>query len=373
MPLHNRRGIQQAGEAAGPPGTIIEGSGESRNHRGNDWRAGGLAGRRYKCFDVIDVAVSGSSALRYTYVVSWCLRLIVTVTLLASACCRVAPPPFKSSPLAPKWSLSDVVKPRGVFLVLHGLNQDPRALDQLSCELTRLGFHAFRPVLAGHVEKTTESFAPELWLSDVKSAIETIQQRYPNLPISLLGYSLGGTLATLAASETNLSHRPHSMILIAPAISLRWPLDLLTYLTIVPHSTVGSPSLAPAGYRRFATTPLFWYANTLELYDRIDDSSSFRKLRSIPTLVLLNPEDELVSPSGTRAWIAGHDLQSTWTIQEVHQRPPERSFPAHLIIDEYSLGAAGWREMLLGIRSFLDSSADTKDEAPRSANSRIAQ
>jgi hypothetical protein len=57
----------------------------------------------------------------------------------------------------------------------------------------------------------------------------------------------------------------------------------------------------------------------------------------------------------------------------VHQRPPERSFPAHLIIDEYSLGAAGWREMLLGIRSFLDSSADTKDEAPRSANSRIAQ
>ena len=34
---------------AGPPGTIVAGSAESHHYHGNDWRAGGLAGRRYKC------------------------------------------------------------------------------------------------------------------------------------------------------------------------------------------------------------------------------------------------------------------------------------------------------------------------------------
>ena len=61
MPLHDYSGLAQAREApprlaAGPPGTIIAGSGESHHYRRNDSRAGGLPGRRYKCFDVIDVA-----------------------------------------------------------------------------------------------------------------------------------------------------------------------------------------------------------------------------------------------------------------------------------------------------------------------------
>ena len=33
----------------GPPGTTVAGSDESHQYHGHDWRAGGLAGRRYKC------------------------------------------------------------------------------------------------------------------------------------------------------------------------------------------------------------------------------------------------------------------------------------------------------------------------------------
>ena len=40
------KGMWQAGEAAGPPGTIVAGSCESHYYRRNDWRAGGLAGRK---------------------------------------------------------------------------------------------------------------------------------------------------------------------------------------------------------------------------------------------------------------------------------------------------------------------------------------
>ena len=35
---------------------------ESHNYPGSDWRAGGLAGRRYECFDVIDVERRGKPA-----------------------------------------------------------------------------------------------------------------------------------------------------------------------------------------------------------------------------------------------------------------------------------------------------------------------
>ena len=54
--LHDRRGLRQAGEAAGPPGTTVAYSCELHNYRGYDWRDGGFAGRRYECFDVLDVA-----------------------------------------------------------------------------------------------------------------------------------------------------------------------------------------------------------------------------------------------------------------------------------------------------------------------------
>ena len=38
------------GPAASPAaGTTVAGPGESHHYHGHDWRAGGLAGRRYKC------------------------------------------------------------------------------------------------------------------------------------------------------------------------------------------------------------------------------------------------------------------------------------------------------------------------------------
>ncbi len=43
-------------------GTIVAGACESNNYRGRDCRAGGLAGRRYKCFDAIDVESSNKQA-----------------------------------------------------------------------------------------------------------------------------------------------------------------------------------------------------------------------------------------------------------------------------------------------------------------------
>ncbi len=243
--------------------------------------------------------------------------------------------------------------------MIHGLNQDPRSLDALILELQRVGFHAYRPILAGHLEKTSEPFPSEVWVNETTAAIVAARKRYPNLPILLVGYSLGGALATLSASEPGEPPTPTAMVLIAPALSLRWPLDVAEYLDVTPRSVLEFPSLAPDGYRRFPDTPLFWYANTLDLYARADQLSDATKLHQIPTLVLLNPNDELVSDTGMITWISSRGLANSWTTKEITPKPTLRGLPAHLFIDEFTNGSASWSVMIGAIKNFLDAQYGT--------------
>lgn len=285
--------------------------------------------------------------------------LLVTLLVLFAGCCRAHFHPTYSDPLTTQWFKSCAPTPRGVAVVIHGLNQDPRSLDALILELQRVGFHAYRPILAGHLEKTSEPFPSEVWVNETTAAIVAARKRYPNLPILLVGYSLGGALATLSASEPGEPPTPTAMVLIAPALSLRWPLDVAEYLDVTPRSVLEFPSLAPDGYRRFPDTPLFWYANTLDLYARADQLSDATKLHQIPTLVLLNPNDELVSDTGMITWISSRGLANSWTTKEITPKPTLRGLPAHLFIDEFTNGSASWSVMIGAIKNFLDAQYGT--------------
>jgi esterase/lipase len=216
-----------------------------------------------------------------------------------------------------------------------------------------MGFHAYRPVLSGHLEKTSSPFPPDQWITDARRSVDEAQNRYSRLPIFVLGYSLGGALATIIASESNSSTTPTAMILIAPAISLRWPLDVLEAINILPRSTLGFPSLTPIDYQRFSTTPLFWYSNTLEIYSRMNSLSGVERLKQTPTLILLNSSDELVSSNGVIEWVEEQDLAATWSAQEIVTQPKRRGLPAHLFIDRQTAGDAGWSSMIDSIASFI--------------------
>ncbi len=257
--------------------------------------------------------------------------------------------------IAPTFLQAESSSPRGVFVVVHGLNLNPEVMEPLSQHLRSLGFHVYRVVLSGHRERaeSEEPFTEAAWQADLDEAYAAVRSHYPELPLYVLGYSLGGLLS--ADFVLRHSDAPvQKMILIAPALSLRTVDEAAGVLTWLPAMTVEVPNVAPREYRRFSTTPLFWYQNTLSLYADAKWDEGLSKLASVETLVFVNPRDELVSWKGTQSWIASYELKSGWTVEVVRPRSKAIKTFEHLMIDEQSLGEEVWGQMKERIARFLE-------------------
>lgn len=241
---------------------------------------------------------------------------------------------------------------RGVIILVHGLNQRPSSLNPLAQELQSLGYHCYRVTLRGHEQPEEPIFPHSDWSSDVIEAYKKTQQRHPNLPISLIGYSLGGLLITHVL-DTHPEIRPEAVVLLAPALSLRLLPQTGYLLTLLPPLSWTMPNMAPPYYRRFRQTPLFWYRNTFTLYSETRKLRSYTRLQTIPTTILANPRDELVSLSGLQTWIDDNRLSAHWKIEPIKPEITDPSIPGHVIIDQRSLGYPEWKRMLSILRGTL--------------------
>lgn len=278
----------------------------------------------------------------------------VLLVILIPGCVRPEHPIPPDPTEDPRWTFTTDFTPRGVFLVVHGLNLRPSALDPLCGFLAQRGYHSFRMTLHGHNGTVTDSFQPSEWQHDVVRAYTQVRERFPKLPVYTLGYSIGGLLLTNMFDTNPKQHYPRGMILIAPALSLRTLLDVSTALQIPPPLSWSVPNVAPPEYRRYELTPLFWYSNTLALYSTMDPLTNAAGLKTIPTLVVLNPDDELVSLSGTERWIAENHLAPEWRIALVQKETNEHFLKEHLMLDSTSLGLNGWERMKSILSEFLD-------------------
>jgi esterase/lipase len=226
-------------------------------------------------------------------------------------------------------------------------------MDPLATELTSIGYHVHRVTLHGHNGESSQIFDERVWLHEVAQSYEEIRSRFPEIPTYVMGYSLGGLALMTMLDTVSPSNYPRGMILLAPAISLRGPLDVLTALHLPPPLPLAVPNLAPKEYRRYDETPLFWYSNTLSLYRKSESLKHIRSLAAIPTLVVLNNSDEIVSPGGTARWIKDHNLEHSWRIEIVKPESSKFSFKEHLIIDEASLGSTEWSRLRTLLANFL--------------------
>ena len=270
-----------------------------------------------------------------------------------SGCVKPAAPIPPNDAEAPRWTFTTEASPKGVFLVVHGLNLRPSALDPLCGFLASQGYHSYRMTLKGHNEPSGEIFDGAEWLRDVEAAYALSHERFPKLPVYALGYSIGGLLLTTMVEENPESLRPKGMILLAPAISLRTFFDVAGGLGLPPSTSWSVPNVAPAAYRRYELTPIFWYSNTLELYSKMQRSTNASHLKSVPTLIVLNPDDELVSESGVERFVSKNAISPEWRIALVHPEPVEKGLKEHLIIDSTSLGQQEWRRLKTLIANFL--------------------
>jgi alpha-beta hydrolase superfamily lysophospholipase len=273
------------------------------------------------------------------------LPILLALTLFTSAC-RISPSVTSLNDTEPsKFGLSLKHPGRGVAILAHGLNQRPSSLDPLADTLRDLGYHTARLTFTGHDREDSSVFQPIKWSEDLISSYRQIKQRFKNMPVVIVGYSLGGLVATYSL-DRNPEFRPDKMVLIAPALSLRLLPQLGYLLDIFPPLSMAIPNLAPPRYRRFAYTPLFWYRNTLDLYSSTRTLNNSEALKRVPTTIIANPRDELISFCGLGEWIADSGLSGSWRLEKVEPDKVDRSIPQHVLIDQSSLGVKGWERLV---------------------------
>jgi alpha-beta hydrolase superfamily lysophospholipase len=254
-----------------------------------------------------------------------------------------------------KW-IPSAIKPKATLLLVHGLNLQPSRMDPIANFLSNYGVDVLRVSLSGHKGDKEEAKAVtrDKWLKDVWAhyCIAKKRSQESKTPLHLLGFSLGGLISTDLMNHMN-SGEVHfdKQVLIAPAITPYWYAKIPANLKFLPDSMF-IPSRNDREYRVFKGTSVASYRALVNSVEK----TMFSKMANsnIPTLVLIDPEDELVSFTAMKELTKKHSL-TNWTFETLSNHNSKLNKPYHhLIIDRLSLGEEEWEIQKLLIKNHLN-------------------
>jgi esterase/lipase len=258
-----------------------------------------------------------------------------------------------------------VTRPKGLALVIHGLNLKPSKMSPIINALTGAGIEVLNLSLRGH----GENYAPRLdmscararaeslleaayglWSKEARAAYRAMEAKCARLgvPTFFAGFSLGALLGVdLWAANADI--RFDRALLFAPALDLRAPYRLVRILYPFPGLVI--PSLSRREYLANRGVPIVAYRALLETIRHFQGHIGARVDR--PTLIFIDRSDEFVSFKKLKGIIAANRL-SKWKICFVEKDDDAKVRLKHMIIDEASLGRRMWRKMMaVGIKHFL--------------------
>jgi len=227
-------------------------------------------------------------------------------------------------------------------------------MDPLARELNQNGAEVFRVGLTGHRGdfEAMKTVTPEQWLHDLSSAYQLARQRADELgvPLNFIGYSLGALVNSALMSRFGSPVRYDRQVLLAPAIKVKFTSHLLKVLNIFGKG-FRVPSLNDAAHRANKGTAMAAYNALFELVSDFKQAN-YRGM-NIPTLVLGDPEDELVDFAGLKAEakLAGLNF---WKFESLDKRDVEKIQYHHLITDPGVLGPETWANMMKKITTHLE-------------------
>jgi carboxylesterase len=188
-------------------------------------------------------------------------------------------------------------------ILLHGFGGSPYDMEPLAAAMRESGFRLLIPVIPGETMQATEREREDLTTDDllvwIRGLIAEEKARFGRKP-HLVGFSMGGTLSTLAAAEGGIER----LVLISPYFSLAWGNEFLGRLSslVAPVAPTGPKPWKgkvndPAGYRRYRPGTSFV---SLPAFQRLRDMAErarreVARLPVLPTLVLASPGDEVAS------------------------------------------------------------------------------
>jgi acylglycerol lipase len=214
-------------------------------------------------------------------------------------------------------------KPKAVILALHGFNDYSKAFAAPAESWTKAGIATYAYDQRGFGEAPLRGrwAGARLMAEDLAMASQLLRQRYPRVPLYLLGESMGGAVIVSAVTGAAGAPRPEvdGIILSAPAVWGRNTMNVFERIalwtgdTFFPDMTLTGRGLDIKAsdniemLRRMARDPLVIKAtrvDTLEgLVDLMDMALAAAPEVSVPTLLLAGDRDEVVPPRATRRWI----------------------------------------------------------------------
>ncbi len=251
---------------------------------------------------------------------------------------------------------------KGVVLMVHGLNNNPSRFLPLAKKLNSRQQVVVLVKLEGHDMSVKNAswrlsrfrkVTPEIWARQFSESYAYARQiaNHHNAPLFAITYSLGGLLTVngmLSSDEITFN----KVVLLAPAISLRWYSTLLWPLTFFPSLTL--PGFSPDEYRANSGTPMAAYNALFSLRDQVHARVNSKLTPGInqASLILMTETDELVSYSGIQDWIQQNRLDR-WSIVAVTKSPDNQTSFDHLMVDEAAMGKQGWQRLWREISVFL--------------------
>lgn len=211
-------------------------------------------------------------------------------------------------------------KPRAVIVALHGFNDYGRFIDQPARFFQSRGIavYAYDQRGFGASPGRGKWAGASAYVRDLIDFAELIRRRYPATPLYVLGESMGGAVAIVAANQ-GLSLYADGLILAAPAVWARrfmpWYQRSLLWLAnhLVPWVKLSGDGLDILAsdnlemLRALGRDPLVIKATRIDaiagLADLMDQAMATAPKLRLPTLYLYGAKDQVIPLHPTRRFL----------------------------------------------------------------------
>ena len=208
--------------------------------------------------------------------------------------------------------------PAANILLLHGFSEHSGRYHHVFQSLLESNYNVFAIDLRGHGYSQGErgyidSFSQ--YISDVDVAVKYVK-KHSNLPLILLGHSMGGLIATLYAAK--YQHKLNGLILSSPlygiALEVSWLKHTFAQIASRFFPGVSLPSGIVPGYlshdakkyKEHEEDPLIFNHVTarwfVEMLKRTFTLSKIAKKITLPVLFQLSGDDRIVSLEKSKVW-----------------------------------------------------------------------
>ena len=222
----------------------------------------------------------------------------------------------------PLYRWTPTAEPRAVVLALHSFGDFGLAFEELGPRLAEHGLMvvAFDQRGFGAAPEPGRWWGTGPMVADAQDALDLLKEAYPDQPVHLLGESMGGAVAMLAADE----ERVDRLVLVAPAVRAElpfrplWDLGFATAATVAPGYTQRvdhtTPDLTDVARRRLGSDSRVIRDVRADTYWgllRLANAASALPPTTLPpTLLIFGTEDGTVPEVSLCALAGGLDAEA---------------------------------------------------------------